>query len=71
MYCGLRGYYGEEIQVIVKCTKCPHEAQTKKNNKACGWCLAPMKSIGDCWMSVGDGSLSTDERITYDPLRVR
>lgn len=71
MYCGLHGYYGEEIQVIVKCTECQHEAQTIKNDMECGWCLAPMKAIGDCWMSVSDGSLSTDERITYDPLRVR
>lgn len=57
--------------MIIKCTECQHEAQTIKNDMACGWCLAPMKAIGDCWMSTNDSSLSTDEGRMYDPLRVR
>lgn len=59
--------------MIVACTngKCNHETQSLKNNQACDWCLAPMQAIGDCWMSKNDGSLSTDERVKYEDLRVR
>ena len=47
--------------MVVHCTVCHHETAVLKNNKPCAWCSAPMKAIGDCYMSVSDGSLSTDE----------
>jgi hypothetical protein len=48
--------------MTVHCTECHREAQTVKNNKPCAWCNAPMKAIGDCWMSKSDGSLSNEEK---------
>ncbi len=47
--------------MITHCTECQHEAQCVKNNEPCSWCNAPMKAIGDDYMSNSDGSLSTDE----------
>ena len=47
--------------MIVHCTACHHETAALKNNEPCAWCNAPMKAIGDCYMSDNDGSLSTDE----------
>jgi hypothetical protein len=50
--------------VTVHCTNthCDHETQCMKNNEPCAWCNAPMRAIGDCWMSDSDGSLSTEEK---------
>jgi hypothetical protein len=49
--------------MTVHCTNthCDHETQCMKNDEPCAWCNAPMKAIGDCWMSDSDGSLSTEE----------
>ena len=47
--------------MVVHCTGCHYETATVKNNEPCAWCKAPMRAIGDCYMSIGDGSLSTDE----------
>ena len=47
--------------MIVHCTACHYETAVLHNNKPCAWCEAPMKGIGDCYMSKNDRSLSTDE----------
>ena len=47
--------------MVVHCTECHHETAVLKNDRPCAWCEAPMKAIGDCYMSESDGSLSTDE----------
>ena len=47
--------------MVVHCTECHHETAVLKNDQPCAWCEAPMKAIGDCYMSESDGSLSTDE----------
>ncbi len=56
--------------MVVHCTECHHETAVLKNDEACAWCLAPMKAIGDCYMSKGDGSLSTDERFIDDEVPI-
>lgn len=48
--------------MITHCEGCHHEGQAVKNNEPCPWCNAPMRAIGDCWMSKSDGSLSTEEK---------
>lgn len=47
--------------MIVHCVECHHEAQCVTNDEPCAWCYAPMRAIGDDYMSASDGSLSTDE----------
>ena len=56
--------------MVVHCTECHHETAVLKNDEACAWCLAPMKAIGDCYMSKGDGSLSTDERFIDEEVPI-
>ena len=46
--------------MIVKCTKCHHEAATRKNDKKCEWCDSPMEPIGDDYISNKDGSPADD-----------
>ena len=55
--------------MVVHCTECHHETCELKNNKPCAWCSSPMRAIGDCYMSVSDGSLSTDE-VEYGNTKV-
>ena len=48
--------------MIVGCTSCHHEAQVVSNVDPCIECGAPMRSIGDDYMSDCDESISPHRR---------